>query len=172
MFFFGFEKASWLIDATPLATQLASWLPDAPTASRWYLERIIPGAPVFARVIPLGAMIGGVALAVGFWTRIAAAMSLACRVEPAAGRRVDVPVCLSHGRQRVAARGWLACGDDRGRDAQKGKTKTEERIVPGEISIRFSVFALRFQCTCLSQSFFPPEYTPNLFLARSIFQRR
>lgn len=76
MFFFGVDKASWLIDATPLAAQLASWLPDAPAASRWYLERVIPGAPVFARLIPLGAMLGGIALALGFWTRIAAALSL------------------------------------------------------------------------------------------------
>jgi uncharacterized membrane protein YphA (DoxX/SURF4 family) len=76
MFFFGFSKASWVLDATPLATQLSSWLLDAPPASRWYLERIIPGAPVFARAVPLGAMLGGVALALGFWTRLAAAMSL------------------------------------------------------------------------------------------------
>ena len=76
MFFFGLSKASWLIDATPLATQLSSWLIDAPPASRWYLERVIPGAPVFARAVPLGAMLGGIGLALGFWTRIAAAMSL------------------------------------------------------------------------------------------------
>lgn len=76
MFFFGLDKASWLFDATPLVTQLASWLPDAPPASRWYLERIIPGAPVFARLIPLGTMLSGLALALGFWTRIAAAISL------------------------------------------------------------------------------------------------
>jgi uncharacterized membrane protein YphA (DoxX/SURF4 family) len=76
MFFFGLDKAAWLLDATPLATQLASWLLDAPPASRWYLERMIPGAPGFARAVPLGAMVGGIALALGFWTRIAAAMSL------------------------------------------------------------------------------------------------
>jgi uncharacterized membrane protein YphA (DoxX/SURF4 family) len=76
MFFFGFDKASWLADATPLVTQLSSWLLDAPPASRWYLERVIPGAPVFARAVPLGTMVGGIALALGFWTRIAAAISL------------------------------------------------------------------------------------------------
>lgn len=76
MLFFGVDRASWLMDSTPLATQLASWLPDAPPVSRWYLERIIPGAPVFARVLPLGAMVGGIALVLGFWTRIAAALSL------------------------------------------------------------------------------------------------
>jgi uncharacterized membrane protein YphA (DoxX/SURF4 family) len=76
IFFFGLDKASWLLDATPLATQLASWLPGAPPASRWYLERIIPGAPVFARIVPLGTMLSGIALALGLWTRIAAAISL------------------------------------------------------------------------------------------------
>src|SRR5688572_6589354 len=76
MFFYGLDKASWLLDATPLAAQLSSWLLDAPPASRWYLERIIPGAPVFARVVPLAAMLGGIALASGFWARIAAAVSL------------------------------------------------------------------------------------------------
>ena len=76
MFFFGLDKASWLLDATPLTTQLSSWLLEAPPASRWYLERMIPGAPVFARAVPLGAMLGGLALALGIWTRIAAAMSL------------------------------------------------------------------------------------------------
>ena len=76
MCFFGLDKASWLLDATPLATQLSSWLLDAPPASRWYLERIIPGAPVFARVVPLGAMLGGLGLVLGFWTRMAALLSL------------------------------------------------------------------------------------------------
>jgi uncharacterized membrane protein YphA (DoxX/SURF4 family) len=76
IFFFGLDKAAWLMDATPLATQLSTWLVDAPPASRWYLERIIPGAPVFARAVPLGAMLGGVALAFGLWTRMAAFVSL------------------------------------------------------------------------------------------------
>jgi uncharacterized membrane protein YphA (DoxX/SURF4 family) len=76
MLFFGLDKAAWLFDATPFNTQLASWLPDAPAASRWYLERIVPGAPVLARAVPLGAMIGGIALVLGVWTRIAAAVSL------------------------------------------------------------------------------------------------
>src|SRR5688572_21226363 len=76
MFFFGLDKASWLLDATPLTTQLSIWLLEAPLASRWYLDRIIPGAPVFARVVPLAAMLGGIALAFGFWARIAAAVSL------------------------------------------------------------------------------------------------
>jgi uncharacterized membrane protein YphA (DoxX/SURF4 family) len=76
MFFFGLARVSWLLDASALTAQLSASLLDAPSASRWYLERIIPGAPVFARVVPLGAMTAGFALALGFWTRIAAALSL------------------------------------------------------------------------------------------------
>lgn len=76
MFFFGFDKVRWLIDGTVLATQLSSWLLVAPPVSRWYLERIIPGAPVFARAVPLAAMISGIALTCGLWTRIAAAVSI------------------------------------------------------------------------------------------------
>ena len=76
IFFSGLEKASWMLDSTPLATQLSSWLTDAPPVSRWYLERLMPGVPVFARLLPVGAMVGGSALVLGFWTRMAAAVSL------------------------------------------------------------------------------------------------
>src|SRR5688572_7523078 len=76
LYLLGLDKAPWLLDATPLAAQLSSWLLDAPPLSRWYLDRIIPGAPVFARVIPLAAILGGIALVAGFWARIAAAVSL------------------------------------------------------------------------------------------------
>ena len=76
MFAFGFEKTPWLLDSTPLTTQLSVWLPDAPAVSRWFIERIIPGAPVFARLVPVEAMLGGIGLALGFWTRLAAALSL------------------------------------------------------------------------------------------------
>ena len=77
MVWFGFERASWLLDATPIASQLSIWLADAMPASRWYLERIIPGAPVFARLVPVASLVGGVALVFGLWTRLAAVVSLA-----------------------------------------------------------------------------------------------
>jgi uncharacterized membrane protein YphA (DoxX/SURF4 family) len=76
MVFSGLEKSVWLLDSAPLVTQLSSWLQDAPPVSRWFLERLIPGAPVFARVFPMGCMGGGIALALGLWTRMAAAFSL------------------------------------------------------------------------------------------------
>jgi uncharacterized membrane protein YphA (DoxX/SURF4 family) len=76
LLFVGLSKAAWLLDSTPWADQLSQWLRDAPPISRWYLDRIMPGAPIFARIIPVAEMIGGLALAVGFWTRLAASMCL------------------------------------------------------------------------------------------------
>ena len=171
MFFFGFERASWLLDATPLSTQLASWLVDAAPVSRWYLERLIPGAPVFARLVPLGAMLSGLALTLGFWTRIAAATSLVVvlSLQLGAGSMVRFTYLMdASGLPLVGGLLALVIGGE-----TRAKRKNEERKTNNvAISIRFSFPSLSFQCTCLSQSLFPPEYTPNFFRARSIFQRR
>ena len=76
MFFFGLERAGWVMDATAITKQLGVWLADAPSIGRWYLERIIPGAPLFARMVPIGSMSAGVVLTLGLWTRMAAAVAL------------------------------------------------------------------------------------------------
>jgi uncharacterized membrane protein YphA (DoxX/SURF4 family) len=76
LFFVGYSKVSWLLDASPWANQLSQWTVGATPISRWYLDRIVPGAPIFARVIPIAEMIGGLALAFGFWTRLAAGLCL------------------------------------------------------------------------------------------------
>jgi uncharacterized membrane protein YphA (DoxX/SURF4 family) len=72
LFFIGVHKITWLLDSTPLANQLSSWLSQSNPINRWYLERIMPGTPLFARLVPLGEMLGGAALIAGFWTRLAA----------------------------------------------------------------------------------------------------
>ena len=71
----GVHKISWLADSAPLSSQLASWLEAATPASRWYLERLLPGTPVFARLVPLGELAAGAALIAGFWTRLAAGLA-------------------------------------------------------------------------------------------------
>ena len=73
---FGFDRIAWVLDATPIATQLSTWLATAGPIARWYLERLIPGVPLYARLVPLASMAAGVALAFGVWTRISAAVSL------------------------------------------------------------------------------------------------
>ena len=126
MFFFGFEKVPWLMDATPLSTQLASWLVDATPASRWYLERIIPGAPVFARVVPLGAMVSGIALTLGFWTRNAAALSLVVvlSLQLGAGSMFRLAYLMDAGGLPVVG-GLLAVmiGGERSRGKRKPRTE-------------------------------------------------
>jgi uncharacterized membrane protein YphA (DoxX/SURF4 family) len=74
--FSGIGKLRWLMDSTALSTQLADWYAHAGLMSRWYLERIMPGAPVFARLVPLGEILGGLALIAGFWTRLVAGVLL------------------------------------------------------------------------------------------------
>jgi uncharacterized membrane protein YphA (DoxX/SURF4 family) len=76
IFFFGVERVSWLFDATPLTSQLSAWMTGAAPISRWYLERLMPGAPLFARIVPLGSVLAGLALILGLWTRMAAAVAL------------------------------------------------------------------------------------------------
>jgi uncharacterized membrane protein YphA (DoxX/SURF4 family) len=72
LFSMGVSKVRWLLDSTPLANQLSVWSAQATPLSQWYLERLLPGTPVFARLVPLAEMAGGLALAVGFWTRLVA----------------------------------------------------------------------------------------------------
>ncbi len=72
--FQGLGKLAWFGDSGPLSGALQGWLKDAPPATRWYLETFaIPGVPMFARLVVLGELLGGLALIAGFWTRLAAA---------------------------------------------------------------------------------------------------
>ena len=124
MFFFGFEKSAWLLDATPVAAQLSSWLVDASPASRWYLERVIPGAPLFARLVPLASMAGGAGLVFGLWTRIAAGAVAGRRAEPSARAPARCSgIRISRTRAACRLTGALIAliiGGERG--APKGKT--------------------------------------------------
>jgi len=69
--FEGIGKIGWLTNTSALTGQLAGWAQAVPGAS-WshqYLERIaLPYASIFARLIPLGEMVSGLALIAGFLT--------------------------------------------------------------------------------------------------------
>ncbi|MDA1092655.1 MAG: hypothetical protein O3A25_05220 [Acidobacteria bacterium] len=72
-----FGKTGWLFDSGPLADELWGWRESAPPLSRWYLDTVaIPGAPVFARLVPVGEFLTGAALVVGFRARLAAGIAL------------------------------------------------------------------------------------------------
>ncbi len=76
VFFLGMcsAKIAWLTDSSILLKKFQMiFLPKAPPIVRWYLETVcIPGAPLFARLVPLGEFSAGLALIFGFWARMAA----------------------------------------------------------------------------------------------------
>jgi uncharacterized membrane protein YphA (DoxX/SURF4 family) len=68
--FEGLGKIRWFGDPSILAMRLAEWSHAAPpgSISAWYLQRVEPGIAIYARLVPLGELISGLALVVGFWT--------------------------------------------------------------------------------------------------------
>src|SRR5499426_3116851 len=76
IFFLGMcsSKIAWFTNSDILLQKFQMiFLAKAPPIVRWYLETVcIPGAPLFARLVPLGELAAGLALIVGFWTRMAA----------------------------------------------------------------------------------------------------
>jgi len=80
VFFIGMcsSKIAWLANSDILTQKFQMiFLPKAPPIVRWYLETVcIPGAPLFARLVPLGELAAGLALILGFWTRMAAIAAL------------------------------------------------------------------------------------------------
>jgi uncharacterized membrane protein YphA (DoxX/SURF4 family) len=73
--FMGIDKIGWVADDGVLTGRFYEWLETAPPASRWYLEKVaIPGAPVFARLVPLAELAAGTALICGLWVRMTATL--------------------------------------------------------------------------------------------------
>jgi uncharacterized membrane protein YphA (DoxX/SURF4 family) len=66
-------KIGWLGDSGELTRRLTAWSQDATPTAQWYLQRVAqPGVVYFARLVPLGEFTAGLALILGFWTRLAA----------------------------------------------------------------------------------------------------
>jgi uncharacterized membrane protein YphA (DoxX/SURF4 family) len=71
--FEGLGKVRWFADPSLLAARLADWHQAAPAGSisAWYLQRVAePYVTIFARLVPLGEIVTGIALVVGFWTTL------------------------------------------------------------------------------------------------------
>jgi len=74
----GLNKVEWLTNSDLLAERFARWLLTAAPHARWYLENIaIPGAPLFARVVPLGELAAAGALILGANMRVVAPVTAA-----------------------------------------------------------------------------------------------
>jgi uncharacterized membrane protein YphA (DoxX/SURF4 family) len=75
--FEGIGKIAWLTDAGPLTAQLQGFLESANDWNRAYLQTVcLPGAAVFARVVPIAEFATGVAFLLGAYTRYAAIAAL------------------------------------------------------------------------------------------------
>ena len=71
--FEGIGKWRWFTDTSLLADQLRNWSQalGAGSLSQPYLERIaIPGVRIFARLVPLGEIVSGLALVAGYQTTL------------------------------------------------------------------------------------------------------
>jgi thiosulfate dehydrogenase [quinone] large subunit len=76
--FQGIGKVRWFIDSSILAGQLAQWHQTVPpgSLSARYLEHVaIPFTNVFARLVPIGEISCGLAMVLGLWTDIFAAIA-------------------------------------------------------------------------------------------------
>ena len=75
--FEGIGKIGWLMDPSPLTTQLTGYLQGANQWNRAYLETVcLPGAAVFARLVLFGELATGVSFLLGAYTRYAAIAAL------------------------------------------------------------------------------------------------
>jgi uncharacterized membrane protein YphA (DoxX/SURF4 family) len=71
--FEGIGKIGWLLDPSPLTTQLTGYLATATPWNRAYLETVcIPGAAIFARLVLFGELATGASFLLGAFSRVAA----------------------------------------------------------------------------------------------------
>lgn len=71
------NKLEWIEHPELLTHRLEQWLPAAAPYAKWYLRTIaIPGAPVFARVVPIAELSIGFALLTGALINVAAGAAL------------------------------------------------------------------------------------------------
>jgi uncharacterized membrane protein YphA (DoxX/SURF4 family) len=78
--FFLFEaisKIGWFASSAVLRSRLTEWVETVPAISRTYINNVcLPGAEIFARVVPLGEFAVATALLLGGYTRLAAVLAL------------------------------------------------------------------------------------------------
>ena len=76
--FMGLDKIDWFLNAAPLSQLLQQGRGMARPLARWYIDTIaLPGAPVFARIVPLAELAAGSAFLLGVRVRLAAMLAVA-----------------------------------------------------------------------------------------------
>lgn len=71
------NKIEWLSHPEVLSQRFTRWLPNASAYAAPYLRHVaIPGAPIFARLVPIGEFLTGLSLLTGVLTQFAAPAAL------------------------------------------------------------------------------------------------
>ena len=77
LLFMGLDKLDWFANSALLSQQLQQWRGMARPLARWYIDTVaLPGAPFFARIVPMAELAAGTALLLGLRVRVAAALAL------------------------------------------------------------------------------------------------
>ena len=72
-----YNKLAWFGEPSQLTQRLERWLPDAAPYARVYLQALaIPGAELFARIVPIAELLTALSMLTGLYMRIAAAAAL------------------------------------------------------------------------------------------------
>ena len=75
--FMSLNKVAWLSNPALLSQRFERWLPNASWYAQPYLRTVaIPGAAVFARLVPIGEFLTAMAMFTGVYTNVAAAAAL------------------------------------------------------------------------------------------------
>lgn len=74
--FEGWDKLPWMTNPGLLANALHKWADAGVPIGKWYVETLLlPGVPVFARLVFLGEVGAGLAFLFGVWVRPAAILT-------------------------------------------------------------------------------------------------
>jgi uncharacterized membrane protein YphA (DoxX/SURF4 family) len=71
----GLGKLQWFLHPDILTVKLQAFMQKATPANRWWVALLLPGAALFARLVPLGELAGGMAMILGRFARVAALLT-------------------------------------------------------------------------------------------------
>ena len=114
LLFMSLGKRAWLTDDGVLLAELERWQGMTSSASLWYLETVaIPGAPLFARLVPMGELAAGTALVLGYRVQLAAAIALLMIVNFHFASGIMFTYGYLTNGVRVAGAWWVVCAGRR-----------------------------------------------------------
>jgi uncharacterized membrane protein YphA (DoxX/SURF4 family) len=69
------NTVGWLVSSQELTDRFSGYLRNASSLNRWYVDQLVPGLPIFARLAVLAEFATALAFLTGFWTQLAAVLA-------------------------------------------------------------------------------------------------